>query len=164
MGKGQEQALKVTTVGLRTHDSPLSPEREHRSRAIWRSSPGPGHKGLGSAFAQSCACLAPGDGELGPSSMLGVGGVLWPQLGEGGSQGGRGGAPRLGGSASFLAPGSYLGSRSGGSCRGPPQTPATSSSRSHLVCSCAHPGLQPCLCLLQVADLLVRTATFSPRL
>lgn len=95
----------MTTVGLRTQDSPLSPEREHRSWAIWRSSPGPGHKGLGSAFAQSCACLAPGDGELGPSSMLGVGGVLWPQLGEGGSHGGRGGVPQAG--MLRLLPGSW---------------------------------------------------------
>lgn len=94
--------------------------------------------------------------------VLGVScGLSWVRVGLTGDVGE---SPRLGGSASFLAPGSYLGFRSGGSCRGPAQTPATSSSRSHLVCSCAHPGLQPCLCLLQVADLLVRTATFSPRL
>lgn len=33
----------------------------------------PWTQGAWPAFAQSCACLAPGDGELGPSSMLGVG-------------------------------------------------------------------------------------------
>lgn len=57
----------------------------------------------------------------GPQACLVLGvscGLSWVRVSRG-----RGGVPRLGGSASFLAPGSYLGSRSGGSCRGPPQTP-----------------------------------------
>ena len=102
--KGQEQALEDDH--RRTQDSPLSPERQHRSLAIWRPSPGPRHKGLGCAFAHSCACLGPGDGKLGPSSMLGVGGVSWPQLGGGGSHGGGGGVPQAG--MLHLLPGSWL--------------------------------------------------------
>lgn len=165
MRKGQEQALEGNHC--RTQDSGLSsfPRETAQKPGHLEIQSWPRTQGAWLCFCPKLCVPGPRRWRVGTLEHAWCGGCPVASAGSGGGlTGDMGESPRVGCSASFLAPGSCPGSRSGGSCPGPPQTPATSSSRSHLVCSSAHLGLQLRLCLLQVADLLVRTATFSPRL